>query len=117
MFLFQQPPPTQYDLRFTVAGIPVRVHPLFWLITLLFGATGNLLLLPIWILVIFVSILIHELGHAFAFRRFGQRSHIVLHFSGGLTMECLSHFLEQILQAVIDALPSVLDWLITRLGG
>lgn len=86
MFLFQQPPPTQYDLRFTVAGIPVRVHPLFWLITLLFGATGNLLLLPIWILVIFVSILIHELGHAFAFRRYGQRSHIVLHFSGGLTI-------------------------------
>ena len=37
-------------------------------------------------------------------------------FSGGLTMECLSHFLEQILQAVIDALPRVLDWLITRLG-
>ena len=32
-------------------------------------------------------------------------------------MECLSHFLEQILQAVIDALLSVLDWLITRLGG
>ena len=86
MFLFQQPPPTQYDLRFTVAGIPVRVHPLFWLITLLFGAAGELLLLPIWVGVIFVSILIHELGHAFAFRRYGQRSHIVLHFAGGLTI-------------------------------
>jgi stage IV sporulation protein FB len=86
MFLFQQPPPTQYDLRFTIAGIPVRVHPLFWLITLLLGAAGDLLLIPIWVLVIFVSILIHELGHAFAFRRFGQRSHIVLHFSGGLTI-------------------------------
>ena len=32
-------------------------------------------------------------------------------------MECLSHFLEQILQAVLDSLPSFLDWVITRLGG
>ena len=86
MLMFQSPPPTRYDLRFTVAGIPVRVHPLFWLITLLLGSSGNLLLIPLWLLVIFVSILVHELGHAFAFRRFGQRSHIVLHFAGGLTI-------------------------------
>ena len=86
MFLFQQLPPTPYDLRFSVAGIPVRVHPLFWLIALLLGSAGDLLLIPIWILVLFVSILVHELGHAFAFRRFGQRSQIVLHFAGGLTI-------------------------------
>jgi len=86
MLLFQEPPPTRYDLRFTVAGIPVRVHPLFWLITLLLVFSGNLLLLPLWVLVIFVSILVHELGHAFAFRRFGQPSRIVLHFAGGLTI-------------------------------
>jgi membrane-associated protease RseP (regulator of RpoE activity) len=86
MFLFQQPPATQYDLRFTVAGIPVRVHPLFWLVAILLGSAGDLLLLPIWVLVLFVSILVHELGHAFAFRRFGQHSHIVLHFAGGLTI-------------------------------
>lgn len=24
--------PTQYDLRFTIFGIPVRVHPFFWLL-------------------------------------------------------------------------------------
>jgi stage IV sporulation protein FB len=86
MFLFQEPPPTQYDLRFTVAGIPVCVHPLFWLVAILLGSVGNLLLLPVWVLVVFVSILIHELGHALAFRRLGQRSHIVLHFAGGLTI-------------------------------
>ena len=86
MFLFQEPPPTQYDLRFTVAGIPVRVHPLFWLIALLLGAAGDPLLLPAWVLVIFVSILIHELGHALAFRRVGQDSRIVLHMAGGLTI-------------------------------
>ena len=86
MFLFQQPPATQYDLRFSIAGIPVRVHPLFWLIAILLGSSGDLLLLPVWVFVLFISILIHELGHALAFRRFGQQSQIVLHFAGGLTI-------------------------------
>ena len=86
MALFQLPPPTQYDLRFTIAGIPVTVHPLFWLITLLLGSSGDPLLIPIWILVIFVSILVHELGHALAFRRYGLESQIVLHGAGGLTI-------------------------------
>src|SRR5687768_14876117 len=86
MLMFQSPTPTRYDLRFTIAGIPVRVHPLFWLITLLLAGSGNLLLIPIWIVVVFVSILVHELGHALAFRRYGQRSQIVLHFAGGLTI-------------------------------
>jgi len=85
MFLFQPPPPTQYDLRFSIAGIPVRVHPLFWLIALLFGASGDLVQLPIWVFVVFVSILIHELGHALAMRYYGQPSRIILHF-GGLTV-------------------------------
>ena len=82
MLLFQELPPTRLDLRFSVAGIPVRVHPLFWLIALLFGSSGDLLLIPIWVLALFIAILVHELGHALAFRRYGQRSHIVLHFMG-----------------------------------
>lgn len=84
--LFQSPAPTQFDLRFSVAGIPVRVHPLFWLIALLLGSSGDLIGIPIWIFVVFVSILVHELGHALAFRRYGIRSQIVLHFAGGLTI-------------------------------
>jgi len=86
MFLFQPPPPTRYDLRFSVAGIPVRVHPLFWLIALLLGSSGDLIQLPIWVFVVLVSILIHELGHALAMRRYGQPSQIILHFAGGLTV-------------------------------
>lgn len=86
MFLFQPSPPTQYDLRFSIAGIPVRVHPLFWLIALLLGASGDLIQLPIWVFVVFVSILIHEFGHALAMRRYGQPSRIILHFAGGLTV-------------------------------
>jgi Zn-dependent protease len=87
MLLFQVPPPTRYDLRFSIAGIPVRVHPLFWLITFLFGfSLNNLLYTFLWMFVVFISILIHELGHAFAFRRYGLRSSIVLHYMGGLTI-------------------------------
>ena len=86
MLLFQPPQPTRYDLRFSIAGIPVTVHPLFWLIALLLGSSGDILLVPIWVAVIFASILVHELGHALAFRRYGQRSQIVLHFAGGLTI-------------------------------
>jgi Zn-dependent protease len=86
MFLFQPPPPTKYDLRFSIAGIPVRVHPLFWLIALLLGSSGDVLQIPIWVIVVFISILIHELGHALAFRSYGQHSQIVLHFAGGLTI-------------------------------
>jgi stage IV sporulation protein FB len=87
MSLFQVPPPTRFDLRFSIAGIPVRVHPLFWLIAILFGSSSNSIIgLLTWIIAIFVSILIHELGHAFALRRYGQGSQIILHFAGGLTV-------------------------------
>ena len=87
MFLFQPPPSTRYDLRFNLAGIPVRVHPLFWVIAVLLGSSSNnIVQILIWVLVVFVSILIHELGHALAMRIYGQPSQIVLHFSGGLTI-------------------------------
>jgi Zn-dependent protease len=87
MLLFQPPPPTRYDLRFNLVGIPVRVHPLFWLIALLLGSSsGGILQLLIWVLVVFVSILIHELGHALAMRHHGQSSQVILHMMGGLTV-------------------------------
>jgi membrane-associated protease RseP (regulator of RpoE activity) len=85
--LFQIPPSTRFDLNFAVAGIPVRVHPLLWLIAVLFGsATNNLLHILLWVAAIFISILIHEMGHALAFRRLGQPSYIILHVAGGLTV-------------------------------
>jgi S-adenosylmethionine-dependent methyltransferase len=86
MYLISQPPATRYDLRFTLLGVPVRVHPLFWLITALLGATaGNLIGVLIWVPAVFLSILLHELGHALTMRRFGQVPQIVLHYGGGLT--------------------------------
>ncbi|MCA9103129.1 MAG: site-2 protease family protein [Planctomycetales bacterium] len=87
MFL-QDPPPTPYDLRFSVFGIPVRVHPWFWAIALMLGLNPRGQNRPddvlIWIVAVFVSILIHELGHAFAARACGWPPRITLYAMGGL---------------------------------
>lgn len=85
--LLQNPPPTRYDLRFSLAGVPIRVHPLFWMLALLIGSSsGSLIQIVTWVVAVFVSIVVHEMGHALAMRRYGQSSHIVLHMMGGLTI-------------------------------
>ncbi len=85
--LIFEPPPTRYDLRFRLAGFPVRIHPAFWLISALLGFDAeqfDAVELLLWVLVVFVSILVHELGHALAVRRFGWDSRIILYHLGGL---------------------------------
>jgi len=87
MSFFQSPPPTRYDLNFSLAGISIRVHPLFWLLAIFLGSSsGDILQILMWVLVVFVSIVAHEMGHALAFRRYGVDSHIVLQYMGGLTI-------------------------------
>ena len=92
-----EPQPTPADLHFSVAGIPVRVSPWFWLGSAFFGwqvcqgfAGGDqralLQYLAIWIGVVLASLLVHELGHALAFRNFGQSAHVVLYHFGGLAI-------------------------------
>jgi len=80
-------PPTPLDLKFRLFGIPVRVHPLFWLIMALLGDWTFRLLGPefllIWVACGFVSILLHEMGHAVAARVYGARSSITLVAFGG----------------------------------
>jgi len=76
--------PTQFDLRFSMFGIPIRVHPLFWALT---AANGwhpeNFNLTFLWVACVFVSILVHELGHALFALRFGWPPEIVLYVFGG----------------------------------
>jgi len=81
-----EPPPSPGDLRFGLFGIPVRVHPLFWLVALFLGARSpDLKWALIWIAALFVAILFHELGHAVAARVFGFQPRITLYALGGLT--------------------------------
>ena len=42
-----EPPPSQADLHFRVFGFPVRVHPWFWIVTLLLAISGSDKLDPI----------------------------------------------------------------------
>jgi Zn-dependent protease len=74
--------------QFSLAGIPVRVEPAFFVIIALLGATSFVIspwLVVSWVVIAFVSILVHELGHAMAFRAFGIQPDITLHGFGGLT--------------------------------
>jgi Zn-dependent protease len=85
------PGPTQFDLRFRVFGVPVRVHPLFWVLSAALGwdltkSEHGLRALLVWILCCFVSILLHELGHVWMGQAFGSRGHIVLYSFGGLAI-------------------------------
>ena len=85
--LLAEPPPTQADLHFRLFGVPVRVHPFFWIVALLLGMGGgeaDPLGTLLRVVVMFVSILVHELGHAFLQRRYGGRPWITLHGLGGL---------------------------------
>jgi stage IV sporulation protein FB len=87
--MFFEPPPTQADLHFRLFGIPVRIHPWFWLITAFLGLQGTStppMEFVSWVLVVLVSILVHELGHAFMQRHYGGRPRIVLHGMGGLAI-------------------------------
>lgn len=89
MSLFH-PEPTAYDVKFRLFGVPVRVHPAFWLvhgtIGLLFAQIGGASVFFLWVGCVFVSILVHELGHVFAGRAFGADGEIVLTILGGLAI-------------------------------
>ena len=75
-------------LHFRVFGFPVRVDPFFFFIVIALGFSTHATVggMVAWFAVVFVSILIHELGHAFAARAVGSDSiGIELQSMGGLT--------------------------------
>lgn len=74
--------------RFRIGPIPVRIEFSFFLVTVLLGYTGgrrNAMFLLGWIVAVFISIMVHELGHAVVGRLYGGSTSIVLHGMGGLT--------------------------------
>lgn len=73
-------------IRFSLNRIPVTVRPSFWLVAVLLGySLGRPLLVAIWVAIVFVSVLVHELGHATVARMFGASVSIQLTTFGGLT--------------------------------
>jgi stage IV sporulation protein FB len=86
--LLNEPAPSRYDLRFDLLNIPVRVHPMFWLMGLILGSSGSskdLRPIAMWIVTVFVSVLVHEMGHALVIRGLGVQPWITLYGMGGLT--------------------------------
>lgn len=93
--MFMDPSPSPFDLRFRLFGIPIRVHPSFWLFSAIFGwgyfQQWGFPYLLLWIGCMFLSILVHELGHVVMGILCGQRGHIVLYSFGGLAIGNYQH--------------------------
>lgn len=74
----------------TISGtIPIHIHPLFWVIAALISflnAPSLVIAATVWFPIVFISILIHEYGHALTARAFGQQAQIQLVAFGGLTV-------------------------------
>jgi len=70
-----------------IFGIPVKIDPSFLFICALlaYGRLSQPVFLVEWLVVIFVSILIHEFGHALVVRSYGLSPQIMLYSMGGLT--------------------------------
>lgn len=76
-------------IRFSILGIPVQVDPWFW-ITMAFiggglsaGSSIEIILVLVFMFAGFLSIMIHELGHAVMIRKFGLPTAITLQAFGG----------------------------------
>jgi stage IV sporulation protein FB len=75
-------------IQFSLFNIPVRVLPWFWLTLIIIGGAGadtksTIFQLLLFVLAGFISILVHELGHALTAKHFGKRVEIVLQAFGG----------------------------------
>lgn len=73
-------------IKFRLGRIPVTVRPTFWLVAFLLGlGLGDRRLQLAWVVTVFLSVLVHELGHALTARRFGASVDITLTTLGGFT--------------------------------
>ncbi len=101
--LLMEPSTSPYDWNFRLFGIDVRVSWLFWVMAFVWGyetcnsfdlmakveridTPGVAVLIILWMASMFLSVLVHEMGHAFAYRYFGIDSYIVLYHLGGLAI-------------------------------
>ena len=76
-------------IHFSIFGIPVSIQPFFWITMVLLGASGGvdtpqaILELSLFALAGFISILVHELGHALTIKSYRVPTSITLQAFGG----------------------------------
>jgi Zn-dependent protease len=69
-----------------IGSIPIRIRGLFLFMAVVLGARLQRPdLIAIWVAIVLVSVVAHELGHAFVGRMFGLEPQIELHGMGGTT--------------------------------
>jgi Zn-dependent protease len=88
VFLFE-PDRTQFDLSWRMFGIPVRIHPMFWLLCLVLGQNllrDSFAAFFLFVGCVLVSLLVHEMGHVLMGLYFGRSSYIVLYGFGGVAV-------------------------------
>lgn len=75
-------------VNFRLFGVPVFVQPWHWVLLTLLGFLigGTVLKAGLFVLAGFISILVHEMGHALTGRAFKGQPHIVLHGFGGFAL-------------------------------
>lgn len=72
---------------FTIKGIPVGLNPMFLILVFILSmGMGDVSQMIIFGVCVFISILIHELGHALVAQHYGLRPAIMFHGFGGLTL-------------------------------
>src|SRR5687768_6601255 len=76
-------------MSFRLLGISVEVQIGFWLTAVLLQVgllqRQQFRFLLVWVAVVFISVLIHEFGHALAIKRHRVEPEITLHWLGGTT--------------------------------
>lgn len=67
--------------------VPITIHPSFWVLALLLAFLNSSTIVEgvFWVFIVFISVLVHEYGHALAALCFNQNPKIELVASGGLT--------------------------------
>lgn len=69
----------------SIFGFPLRVDPFFFVTAWLIGGRQEPQWMIVWIVIVMIGVLAHELGHAFAGRRLGMQPWIRLMAFGGMT--------------------------------
>ncbi|HYF49832.1 MAG TPA: site-2 protease family protein [Planctomycetota bacterium] len=89
-----EPRPTAWDLKFSLLRVPIRVSIWYWLVSLLFAyrsSPNDFRIVLIIMACMFVSILVHEFGHIFCQKHYGDRNnHIVFWMLGGLAIPSIA---------------------------
>ncbi len=73
------------EWQFRLFGTDVRVQIWFWVSIVMMAGRDDARAAVIWIVVCFVSVMLHEFGHVAAMRLVGERPEVVLSAWGGMT--------------------------------